>query len=116
MNKNTQIECNSKNPEFKKLLSSIDILTHENNKQRFSDNCNHFIVDSNLDQNDWQKNFVGEYSSEIIEILSRSLKLWQQIQENDLPFSYVKQQLDQKTFEEELEKIQFKINRIRLTG
>ncbi len=105
--------CNPKNPEFTSLLFRLDKLILERDKQRFSDNFNHLIVDYNLDQNDWQNNFTGEYSSEIITILALIFDLWQQIQEDDLPFTYVKQQLDQKTFEKNLIKIKFKLDIVK---
>ena len=97
--------CNFKNLEFTNLLSRLDNLVTEIDKQKFTGLFNQIIVDYNLDQNDWQNNFTGEYSSKIIRIITLIFDLWQQIQEDDLPFSYVKQQLDQKTFEEKLSKV-----------
>jgi len=113
MKQNTQIECSLKNPNFATLLSSLNKLVVERKKQEFSDSFNKTITTYNLDYKNWQKNFKGKYSVQIIDVITLLLALWQQIQEEDLPFSYVKKQLDQKTFEEELKKSQFKITLIK---
>ena len=68
--------CNSKNPKLINLLSRLDKLVIEKDKQIFSDNFNHLISDYNLDQLNWQDNFVGEHSSEIIETLGLFFDLW----------------------------------------
>jgi len=113
MAKNNKLVCDQTNPKFNDLLSNLLSLSENNGRQQFSYNFNHLIVKYDLNQKRWQNNVKGKYSPQVTNILNQLLSLWQQIQEDDLPFSYVKPQLDQKTFEEKLSTVQSKIRAIK---
>jgi len=112
MNKVVSVFCDKTTTQFSDLILKLQKIIDTDSKQEYSEIFKQFIITYNLDQKNWQKQFTDKHSIQIINIITQLFDLWQQIQEDNLPFSYVKQKLSQKVFENQLLLIKTKIAKI----
>jgi len=96
------------------LLAKLIELTNQKNRRVFSDSFIQTMSDFGLDikQDNWENRLTGKYSPDFIKALLLIDSLWQQIQEDNLPFSYVKPQLSQKMFEQKITLAQKKLQKL----